>query len=197
MHRINLNCSIFTSVPETPKKLPVFVFILLHFAFLLAAVFENMNSKLSIFILISVALLLGFFYSRNIHETKETLRKRDILSILFTALGAVITYFLNVQTELGIVLSAALVGLFSSFIPNFDRGNSILEELPGAMYCGAFAGMTAPFVAQGYAFIFFSGILAGIFLIISRNTLVGHGGKLGSIAFGGVSIVSLILFIIS
>lgn len=64
------------------------------------------------------------------------------------------------------------------------------------MYCGAFAGMTAPFVADGYAFIILAGIFTGTILVLSKETLHGFGGKLGSIAFGGVSIVALIFLLL-
>jgi hypothetical protein len=37
-----------------------------------------------------------------------------------------------------------------------------------------------------------AGILAGLFFMLSKNLFVGMGGKLGSIAFVGVVIITLI-----
>lgn len=96
---------------------------------------------------------------------------------------------------MGAVLAAGITGLFSSILPFINRGSDILRQLPVAIYCGAFAGMTAPFIANGYWFLFIAGVFSGIILVVSKDTLHGYGGKLGTIAFGGVSMVSLILFL--
>ena len=101
------------------------------------------------------------------------------------------------EFKLGAVLAAGITGLISSALPYLNRRSDLLRELPVAIYCGAFAGMTAPFIAQGYLFIAAAGLVSGLILIISKNTLHGFGGKLGTIAFGGVSIIALILFIFS
>jgi len=95
------------------------------------------------------------------------------------------------------VLAAGIVGFTSSLLPFINRNSDVLRELPVAIYCGAFAGMTAPFIANGYSFIISAGLISGLILIFSKDTLHGHGGKLGTIAFGGVSAVSLILFLFS
>ncbi|QYA26087.1 hypothetical protein G3I01_11360 [Gramella sp. MT6] len=118
-----------------------------------------------------------------------------MLLIILSIIGAVTTYWLNVELDLGTVLSAGITGLLSSFIPFINRRSDTLRELPAAIYCGAFAGMTAPFLANGYTFISFAGLFTGIILIISKSTLHGFGGKLGTVAFGGVSLMSLILFL--
>jgi hypothetical protein len=37
-----------------------------------------------------------------------------------------------------------------------------------------------------------AGVFAGLFFMLSKNLFVGIGGKLGTIAFGGVVIITLI-----
>ncbi|MCP9199947.1 hypothetical protein MKO06_08520 [Gramella sp. GC03-9] len=73
----------------------------------------------------------------------------------------------------------------------------MLRELPVALYCGAFAGMTSPLVAGSYSFIILAGLMSGIILAISKTSFHGFGGKLGTIAFGGVCCVSLIIYILN
>ncbi|SDR71019.1 hypothetical protein [Gramella sp. MAR_2010_147] len=178
------------------KKLPVFIFLILHFTFLIAAIIEKRDNYTALLFLVLIALLLGLFYSQKFRIERSQLNKIDLVLVIFTAIGAIITYWLNIQLDLGVVLSAGITGLISSFLPFINRRSNLLRELPVAMYCGAFAGMTAPFVADGYAFIILAGIFTGIILVLSKETLHGFGGKLGSIAFGGVSIVTLIFLLL-
>nr|WP_241551758.1 hypothetical protein [Gramella oceanisediminis] len=117
--------------------------------------------------------------------------------IIFTGLGALITYWFNVFFQLGPVLAAGIIGLAGSFIPYLNRKSDLLRELPVALYCGAFAGMTSPLVAGSYSFIILAGLMSGIILAISKTSFHGFGGKLGTIAFGGVCCVSLIIYILN
>ena len=177
------------------KKIPALIFVLLHFTFLIAAMFENRFRPIPFFILSIITLLLGNFYFRKLNFRIAVFRKLDLLLVPITALGAVATYAIDIQTGFGAVLAAGIIGLISSFLPFINRKSEILRELPVAIYCGAFVGMTSPLVANGYSFILASGLLAGIILISTKTTLHGYGGKLGTIAFGGVSMVSFILFL--
>ena len=197
MQRIYHKNAIFPSVQKLIKKLPITIFLVLHFSFLILAIIENRNNLYSVLILSGIAFLLSVFYIKNFNSDKSRFKKTDVLLVLFTAIGATITYWLNIKFGMGAVLAAAFTGLISSIIPFLNRKSDILRELPVAMYCGAFAGMTAPFIANGYSFIILSGLFSGLILISSKDTLHGYGGKLGSIAFGGVSMMSLILFLFS
>ncbi|WP_155807126.1 hypothetical protein [Gillisia marina] len=53
--------------------------------------------------------------------------------------------------------------------------------------------MTATYISQGYLFIFLAGIATGIIYILSKNIFIGVGGKLGTMAFGGVVIAFFLL----
>ena len=179
------------------RKLPFTIFLVLHFSFLIAAIIENKNNLYYILILSGIALLLGLFYIKKFNYEKSRFKKIDILLVLFTAIGATITYWLNIKFGIGVVLAAGITGLISSIIPFLNRKSDILRELPVAIYCGAFAGMTAPYIANGYSFIMTAGLFSGLILIFSKGTLHGYGGKLGTIAFGGVNLMSIILFLFS
>jgi len=98
-----------------------------------------------------------------------------------------------------VVLAGALVGTISSFIPNLlkNKKSIFIPEIPKAIYCGTFVGMTTSTIANGYQFIILSSIIAGVLYWLSKNTFVGFGGKLGTVAFGGVTFAFLLIFIIS
>ncbi len=121
----------------------------------------------------------------------------DLPLIVFVVLGGISTYFLNVEFNTGVVIASALVGTIASFIPFSKKiyNHEIIDEIPKAIYCGSFIGMTAPLIAQGYSFIFGAGIVGGILYVLSKNTFIGVGGKLGTVAFGGVVLTFLILFL--
>ena len=171
--------------------------MLLHVSFMAAAIYENRNNLEIILLLGIILILLGVFYFFKFKPEKSNLKYSDILLLLFTIFGALITYWLNVELKTGVVMAAGITGLVSSFIPFIKRDSDILRELPVALYCGAFAGMTSPLVAGGYAFITAAGLITGIILIFSKSSLHGFGGKLGTIAFGGVSAVSLLIYLTS
>jgi hypothetical protein len=50
-------------------------------------------------------------------------------------------------------------------------------------------------VAHGFSFILAASIFTAIFLIVSKSLLNGVGGKLGTLAFLGVSLTYLLLYI--
>ena len=64
--------------------------------------------------------------------------------------------------------------------------------MPAAIYCGAFLSMSCLEKISHIGFVLAAGILAGIFLMLSKNLYLGFGGKLGTIAFEGVVIVSVL-----
>ena len=55
--------------------------------------------------------------------------------------------------------------------------------------------MTSTLVANGYLFIAFAGALGGLVYIIAKPFLNGFGGKLGTIAFGGVAFATLFIYL--
>ncbi|MUP47469.1 hypothetical protein E0K83_17135 [Gramella sp. BOM4] len=185
------NCCILS---RYVKKIPGLIFMSLHFCFLLAAMFQN---GLNLFLIVSIGLLgvsLNICYWNNLKDEKGILKLSDLALVLFSVLGALTTFWLNIEHDLGAVLSAGLTGLFGSFIPFINRKSDILREIPVALHCGAFAGMTSPLVANDYSFILLAGLFSGLILVMTKTSFQGFGGKLGTIAFGGVCATSLILY---
>ncbi|MDX1543879.1 MAG: hypothetical protein R3214_08025 [Christiangramia sp.] len=180
------------------KAIQKIIFLLimsLHFIFLTGILIDNFNHPFPALSLIPISGLLIYFYFKTEKNYPKFLRKRDLLTVQAVTLGAIITYFLHVEFQLGVVLAAGIVGLIGSLIPYLKKGSGLLREVPAAMYCGAFAGMTAPGLANGYLFIFYAGMLTGILLVLAKNMFIGYGGKLGTLAFGGVSIVYSVIYL--
>ncbi len=72
-----------------------------------------------------------------------------------------------------------------------------MKQLPAAIYCGAFIGMSSTGVASGFMFILTASFFTAILLFLSKNLFAGVGGKLGTLAFAGVVITSFLYFLIS
>ncbi|MCG9970364.1 hypothetical protein [Christiangramia crocea] len=180
---------------KTLQKITFLLIIVFHFSFLVAVFMDNRENLNLYLILLPVSVLLVFFYLNIRNSYEKIFKKRDLISISVSTYGALLTYFFNLKLNIGVVLAAGIIGLLGSIIPLLNKNSEILKLIPPALYCGAFAGMTAPFVANGYLFIFFAGLATGILYVMAKNILNGYGGKLGSIAFGGVSIVYSILYL--
>ena len=69
--------------------------------------------------------------------------------------------------------------MFGSFIPEkmFFKGFS------SAVYCGAFAGMIADFHIADFSTIISIILIGSILFFLLKESFIGLGGKLGSIAF--------------
>ena len=133
-------------------------------------------------------LIVGYFLAprtQAIHPKIETL-----LYPFIVALAGILTYYVSVDLHFGPVIASAGIGFIASYFTIFK--SSFLKTLPAPLYCGTFVGMCGSFHAEDYFFVAYAGLIAGIIYILTRDALNGIGGKLGSIAFGGVVIVSFI-----
>ena len=172
-----------------------FLFIGCHLAFLLSILFEKVNNFwLILGILVSTALITYAYYHKNIQEEEHFLD--DLQDVVYVSLGALLTYFISVDLEFGSVIAAGFTGTVASYLPTIFKNSSWIKRVPVAAYCGAFVGMTAPAVSLGYTFIIFSAFLTGALFISAKNVFNGFGGKLGTIAFGGVALSSLIVYLL-
>ncbi|MFI2741417.1 hypothetical protein ACG2LH_01645 [Zhouia sp. PK063] len=168
--------------------------LLLHGCFIAAIIFEKFNSPFiaSLFILFSIGVLVTYAKA-PLHHDHHLYEEMKVA--IWVPLAALITYFLNVKLQLGAVLSAALVGTLASYVPNINKKSTLLSQLPTAIYCGAFVGMSSGNVAFSWLFVFAAGCFTGVFIIVSKSLFAGVGGKLGTLAFAGVTLTSLLLFL--
>ncbi|MFA0963689.1 hypothetical protein AB9P05_17925 [Roseivirga sp. BDSF3-8] len=165
------------------------VIFLLQVAFLGAIVMEKTNLPvvLSMLAFIGVSIVIAW---RNITRHTHDHLWQDIWLVGYVAFGAVLTYWLSTIT--GTVIAVGVVGVAASFLPSLIK-KAWVRSAPSAIYCGAFVGMTSPAVLPGYTFILLAGAAAGLLLVASKNIFNGYGGKLGTIAFGGVFLVVLLI----
>lgn len=178
------------------KYLSKFIFLLFHTLFIGIAVFESQDQISQLIPLVIITSLLLYFYFHNFSRRNELVEKDiHITTIIFAILGGLVTFLLQDQFELSAVLSAGIVGLFGGILPKFiDR--PLTKIASPAIYCGAFVGMTPPVLAGNYLFILLASFFAGNILILTRENFNGYAGKLGSIAFAGVSLVSLLTYML-
>ena len=171
-------------------RFTLYIFKGLHYAFIVAVLAERSQSTYHLIALIIALFLIAFTY-KHTPIKKVTYTFSDALNVVFVLLGALATFALSVETSLNSVFVASALGLLGAFIPK----HKLLKEAPAALYCGTFIGMTSTLVANGYLFIVFAGALGGLVYIIAKPFLNGFGGKLGTIAFGGVAFATLFIYL--
>lgn len=171
-----------------PKNLVIAFIIGIQLLFILTMANDRTSS---IYLQITFVLLLIWTYrkTKGLHQSEFTL---DDLSILiWIPIGALSSFYLNQKLGLGAVLAGSIVGFTASFLPSLFKSN-YWKQVPAACYCGAFIGMTSPTVSSEYGFIITASLFAIFFYWISKSILIGIGGKLGTVAFIGVILASLI-----
>ncbi|MEH6407282.1 MAG: hypothetical protein V7767_08385 [Leeuwenhoekiella sp.] len=177
------------------RQIGFFLVILLHLLFIMAIFIERTDNLWILGFIGLTALLISVSYY-NAPKEEEAHFVEDAFVILFVITGGLATYCLNINLNIGPVLAASLVGLLASFIPFLKINTSLVKEVPEATYCGAFVGMTAPQVATDIKFILFASFMTGAMFLLCKNVFNGFGGKLGTIAFGGVAVTYFILFLL-
>jgi hypothetical protein len=180
------------------RRFSFVILVALQLAFIIAVFHEDLN-KLSILSFIGVLCFLALFsIIKNAHNSSSK-PTQGIIILIMVFLGSIITYYINYEFQTGTVIAAALLGTISSFIPSIlnRRNSEFINEIPKALYCGAFVGMTSSAVSGGYIFILIAGLFAGFLYIASTNSFIGIGGKLGTIAFGGVATAFIITLLFS
>ncbi len=154
------------------------------------------NNFISILLIVLITLIIIATHQYlDLHHDEYSYEK--ITVVVWVPIGAVICYLLNIHTDFGSVLSAGIVGTLASFIPLLNKKSIYLSKLPSAIYCGVFVGMSSVEVSPSIKFVVIAGIIAGIVYLLSKNLFVGLGGKLGTIAFVSVGVVTLFNWFLS
>ena len=181
---------------KTARKFFIVFLLIIQVVFLFAIFRENLQSWWTIgsMFILCLLILVTYLKGQLHHEDHEY---EHILVVLWIPIGAVASFYLNHFLHFGPVISAAAVGSTASFIPGFNKRSHYLKQLPAAIYCGAFIGMSSTGVAPGISFVLTASFFTAILLILSKNLFAGVGGKLGTMAFAGVVITSFVYFLIS
>ncbi len=140
-------------------------------------------------IALSSALLISFVLGQSYLAAPIFNDLEMVLIIVFSILGALVTYIVNIRFEQGPVLASGLVGLFAGAILPVLFG-AIGITLAIATFGASFVGMSATDKMKEESMIIFAGLLFGLIYIFSAPYFGGAGGKLGTIAFASVLSVS-------
>jgi len=181
---------------KTARTVFICFLLAVQMIFLLAIFKENTQSLIISILITMLSLLILITYLKGpLHHEEHTYE--HILVVLWIPIGALACFYLNHFLKLGPVISASAVGLTGSFLPSLNKKSHYMRQLPAAIYCGAFIGMSSTVVATGISFILTASFFSAILLFVSKSLFAGLGGKLGTLAFAGVVITSFLFFLIS
>ncbi|MFW5713360.1 MAG: hypothetical protein ACOCYU_01685 [Brevefilum sp.] len=114
---------------------------------------------------------------KSIPKIKDSQLFLQGISVL---IGALVAYSISHDLGLGPVIAASLVGILAFLVfPKFSV----------AAYCGAFVGMTSNALLFDWFEVSLAGSLAGIVFVLTKDIFSGAGGKLGTIALIGTSLI--------
>lgn len=107
------------------------------------------------------------------------------LLIIYSVIGAVLTYILHIRFKLSAVFSSGIIGVLAALIlPIFHPANG--ATLAVMAYCATFAGMSSKDRISNEFIMAIGAILTALIFIFTSPYLNGAGGKLGTIAFASV-----------
>lgn len=162
----------------------------IYFAYCIVQAESFEMSHLVLFLLTLPLLLLGI---KSVVRNGVQLRI-DYFEILMVVLGAITTYFMNIQLNLGPLISSGIVGIAGSLLIYIDQESRQIRRFQFAIYCGAFVGMSSTLGLQTINELLSAGICSGVIFVLLTNRLNGIGGKHGAIAFAGVLLTNIIIY---
>lgn len=155
------------------RRFTIATVLIVQTVFLLLIAKNNYDSNnffsIVAILLISVIVLLGHGYL-DLHHSKHDYEKLSV--VIWVPIGAIACHLLNVKYELGNVLSAGIIGTLGSFIPKLNKQSDYYKELPTAIYCGVFVGMSSNTITPTLGFVIAAGIIAGLFFLLSKIYLL-------------------------
>lgn len=168
------------------------ILAILQIAFVFAIILEHIQNPFVIILKLVILASLFFAYSCILRQKDEKVYDGTLVTIS-VLLGAILTYFVNHDLELGPVIGAGSIGVIASFIPSIFPKSKQVEVVPPAVYAGAFVGMSGGHVLDNMALVALAGFFAGLIYVMTQRSFSGFGGKLGTIAFGGVVLATILV----
>jgi hypothetical protein len=140
---------------------------------------------LSSIVILIVTAGLGIAILDEAKHLKDVLIKKSTRTQLFfqgfsVLIGALAAYSISHDMGLGPVVASSLVGILA-FI--------LFPDYSVAAYCGSFVGMTSNTLLFNWVEVGLAGSLAGIVFVFTKDVFAGAGGKLGTIALIGTSLI--------
>jgi hypothetical protein len=173
------------------------MFLLVIQIIFLFAIFKENNYSIwsAVSVLVICLLILVAYLRGQLHHHEH--QYEHILVVSWIPLGAVSSFYLNHYLGMGPVIAASSIGAAASFIPELKTQRDYLKQLPGAIYCGAFIGMSSTEVAPNFVFVLTASFFTAGLILVSKSLFSGVGGRLGTLAFAGVVITSILYYFIS
>lgn len=163
----------------------------IHLVFLTCLFIDEGTSFRIKLVVLSSLIFLVLGYARFSNAAGSYSKIETLLVPFVIASVGVCTYYLSIDLALGPVIAAAGIAFVGSYLPVLFK-SPYASTLPAPIYCGTFVGMCGTYLTEDYFFIAYAGLSAGILFLLTRDAFNGMGGKMGTIAFGGVWIVSFI-----
>jgi hypothetical protein len=142
------------------------------------------------FLIVSLICIASFKLYKDVTEEVHDL-KNHIHIMLGVIIGGVLTFVLNVEFKLGAAMAAGLVGILGAYLPQFIRLPKA-KDYAVPVYCGAFVGMSSTLVLSNIWLVLLASSLAALLFVVVKNVYLGVGGRLGVVAFMGVTLSTAI-----
>ncbi|MBG0771094.1 MAG: hypothetical protein H0S82_05260 [Anaerolineaceae bacterium] len=181
------------SMCQIKRGLTIFAFLLLSIMVLTLfgfTVYEAwmahwLGGVLSSIILVGVGV--GVFLEGKAVFSASTIvdpLRQSALEVLAVLIGGLAAYTLAHDVGLGPVVAASLVGIVAHLVvPKFST----------AAYAGAFVGMTSDLLLLTHLEVLLASLFSGVVFYLTKPVFPGVGGKLGTIALIGTTMMSLSL----
>lgn len=111
----------------------------------------------------------------------------NLIIIGVSLVSGLITYYINHYLNRGPVFASAMVALATGIVlPQILESGSTLAVMAT---CASYAGMSAKTRVTNLIEMGLGSVLCGFVFVASQNALVGHGGRLGTIA--AISVITI------
>lgn len=147
-------------------------------------VFQGVGGKLGTIAFVGTTLTVvlsdGTFQSGHVPTSTIV-----ILIVIYSIIGAVVTFAIHDYTVADAVFASGIVGLAGGvLLPILYPSTG--EMMAASVFAASFAGMSDSARLPALYWLIPVGAIAGLFFVYSLPYIGGSGGKLGTIAFGSV-----------
>jgi hypothetical protein len=164
------------------KNIGLCIFLLIHFYYI-NRLLSNGVPVFEICFLIVMVTLAYIWGFGHYHHNPAVDSSRIPSSVISASIGGVCCYGLSQQT--GPILACGIVGLLASFLTQVFKDKKY-HELPYSTYCGCFVGMSAHAILPDMITVSILAGFSGFLFAMTKRSLEGVGGRLGSISFASV-----------
>ncbi|MBU5428229.1 hypothetical protein KQI41_17690 [Tissierella pigra] len=172
------------------------LYSLVSIGILLLALMNNTLLHSRIFLLTAILFLgvglINHFYeisklNKESGKEKRNFAKDDLKILIGSTLSATITWYINHEMGYGAVVANGFIGVLAATL--------FTPKLAGIIYTASFIGMSSQTIIATMPIAGFTGFIAGMIIILSKDIYVGFGGKGGTSMALSTQLVRLFLSI--